>query len=47
MAKEALRERRGSLSPDDLYRALILTGVDPAKADYERSKRRLELGQLS
>jgi hypothetical protein len=37
-----LRDHRGSLSPDELYRALVLTGVDRAKADYERSLRALE-----
>jgi hypothetical protein len=42
LAEELLRDHRGILSPDELYRALVLTGVDRAKADYERSRRALE-----
>jgi len=42
-----LRERPGELSPEQLYAALVLTGTDKAKADYERSKRRLQRGELA
>lgn len=45
-AEEALRDRHAELSPEQLYAALILTGVDVKKADYERSKRRLQRGEL-
>ena len=41
-AEELLRDQGGSLSPEQLYAALVLTGTDRAKADYERSKRTLE-----
>lgn len=42
LAEELLRDHRGSLTPDELYGALVLAGVDKAKADFERSKRWLE-----
>lgn len=37
-----LRDHYADLSPQQLYAALVLTGVDKVKADYERSKRALQ-----
>jgi hypothetical protein len=42
LAEELLRDRGAALSPDDLYRALVLTTGDKAKADLARSRRTLE-----
>jgi hypothetical protein len=41
-AEELLRDHHGELTPEQLYAALVLTGVDRRKADYERSLRALE-----
>jgi hypothetical protein len=42
LAEELLRERGGSLDPEQLYAALVLTGTDRRRADLERSRRALE-----
>jgi hypothetical protein len=42
LAEEALRDRRGSMSPDELYAALVLTTGDRRAADLARSRRALE-----
>jgi hypothetical protein len=41
-ARELLRDHGGSLTPDQLLRALLLTTGDKRKADLERSPRTLE-----
>ena len=41
-AEELLRERGGSLSPDELYQAKLLATGDPHQAAKARAKRWLE-----
>lgn len=44
-AEEVLRERGGSLSPQQLYYVTLLATGDRARADRDRARRWLELNR--
>jgi hypothetical protein len=42
LAEEALRDRRGALSPEELFHALLLTGSGRLEAEKARARRVLD-----